>query len=212
MIIIIITQGVPWLENDKMSLDTNWWVRCWATRRNEMCTTDLARRGLKPTMGVEEEEVTNVFVILIIFIIVGILSILHYIIILICRVTQWLHVPRGPNKNVPTIFRDFQPLRELLQHAWHGLQSTPGDLSFLRRQYFCTPTYFTYFLRPCIFFLTKCHTSWPGFLQRWPRWWDGYGWSFRRVGSSSYCLLATVSKWALPSFNLEDGSAFFTKL
>ena len=67
--LIIIIRGVPWLENDKMSLDTNWWVRCWATRRNEMCTTDLARRGLKPTMGVEEEEVINVFVILIIIII-----------------------------------------------------------------------------------------------------------------------------------------------
>ena len=65
----LIMRGVPWLENDKMSLDTNWWVRCWATRRNEMCTTDLARRGLKPTMGVEEEEVINVFVILIIIII-----------------------------------------------------------------------------------------------------------------------------------------------
>ena len=194
----LIIRGVPWLENDKMSLDTNWWVRCWATRRNEMCTTDLARRGLKPTMGVEEEEVINVFVILIIILIliVGMLSILHYIIILIRRVTQWLHVPRGPDKNVPTIFRDFEPLRELLQHAWHGLQSTPGDLSFLRRQCFCTPTYFTSFLRPCTFlqvFMTTCIYSWPGFLQRWPHWWDGYGWSFRRVGSSSYCLLATVS-------------------
>ena len=42
-------------------------------------------------------------------------------------------------------------------------------------------------------FMTTCIYSWPGFLQRWPHWWDGYGWSFRRVGSSSYCLLATVS-------------------
>ena len=108
-------------------------------------------------MGVEEEEVINVFVILIllIIIIVGILSTLHYIIILIRRVTQWLHVPRGPDKNVPTIFRDFQPLRELLQHAWHGLQSTPGDLSFL----LCTPTYFTYFLRPSIFFLARVSST-----------------------------------------------------
>ena len=165
--IIIIIQGVPWLENDKMSLDTNWWVRCWATRRNEMCTTDLARRGLKPTMGVEEEEVINVFVILILILIliVGMLSILHYIIILIRRVTQWLHVPRGPDKNVPTIFRDFEPLRELLQHAWHGLQSTPGDLSFLRLQYFLH-SYLFYFFFASLYILTSLYDYKYLFLAR----------------------------------------------
>ena len=181
---IIIIRGVPWLEND-----TNWWVRCWATRRNEMCTTDLARRGLKPTMEVEEEEVIILIIvgifILILIIIVGMLSILYYIIILIRRVTQWLHVPRGPDKNVPTIFRDFEPLRELLQHAWHGLQSTPGDLTFVCNIFAL--------LLILLIFCAPAYSSWPGFLQRWPHWWDGYGWSFRRVGSSSYCLLATVS-------------------
>ena len=108
----------------------------------------------------------NVFVILILIIIIGSLSILHYIIILIRRVTQRLHVPRGPDKNVPTIFRDFEPLRELLQHAWHGLQSTPGDLSFLRRQYFCTPTYFTYFFFASLYILTSLYDYMYLFLAR----------------------------------------------
>ena len=167
-----------------------------------MCTTDLARRGLKPTMGVEEEEVINVFVILIIILIliVGMLSILHYIIILIRRVTQWLHVPRGPDKNVPTIFWDFQPLRELLQHAWHGLQSTPGDLSFLRLQYFLHSFIFYLFFAP-LHILTSLYVIIPGqgFFN------DGHtdgmdtddpfaGWVPPHIAFWQLCL------WALPSF------------
>ena len=48
------------------------------------------------------------------------------------------------------------------------------------------------FCAPAYSYKSLCNNSWPGFLQRWPRWWDGYGRSFRRVGSSSYGLLATV--------------------
>ena len=42
------------------------------------------------------------------------------------RVTQWIHVPRGPKADVPAIFWDEQSLRELFQHAWHGIKPTPG--------------------------------------------------------------------------------------
>merc|ERR1719278_417173 len=42
------------------------------------------------------------------------------------RVTHWLHVPWRSNENVPAIFWDKQPLRELLQHARDGIKPAPG--------------------------------------------------------------------------------------
>ena len=92
--------------------------RCWATRRREMCTTDLVRRDSRPTMGVEV-EVTNSFIFILIITTI-------ILILIIPRVTQWLHVPWGPKADVPAIFWDEQSLRELFQHAWHGIKPTSG--------------------------------------------------------------------------------------
>ena len=47
--------------------------------------------------------------------------------VIILRVTHWLHVPWRSNENVPAIFWDKQPLRELLQHARDGIKPAPGS-------------------------------------------------------------------------------------
>ena len=107
-----------------------------------MCTTGLVRRDSRPTVGVEVEVnniigITSIIIIIIIIVITSIIMIIN-IIILILRVTHWLHVPRGPNKDVPAIFWHEQPLRELLQYAWHGIKPAPG-CSILPFLFVCIP-------------------------------------------------------------------------
>ena len=71
--------------------------------------------------------------IIIIVVIISIISIINISISIsikvdiILRVTHWLHVPRGPDEDVPAIFWDEQPLRELLQYARDGVKPTPGS-------------------------------------------------------------------------------------
>ena len=86
--------------------------------------------------------------------------------VIILRVTHWLHVPWRSNENVPAIFWDKQPLRELLQHARDGIKPAPGSSMDN--------------VTTCIMFFCQ------GFFQRWPCRWDGHRRSFCWV--SKGCL------------------------
>ena len=144
----------------------------------------LVKRGSKPTAGVEVEvniiiSITSIIMIMV-MIVISIASIIMIMIIIILRDTHWLHVPRGPNEDVPAVFWDKQPLRELLQYAWHGLKPTPGCSTLPIVLFLFQTTSIIIYMSLCFsLLLTFCCS---GLFQRQPCRWNGYRRSFCWVG------------------------------